>query len=45
MYEQDSKIAIGKTMPGDSPTMGSITAYRLTQDYVKPHQTDGSLPF
>jgi hypothetical protein len=26
MYEQDSKIAIGKAVPGDPPTMGSVTA-------------------
>jgi hypothetical protein len=31
-YEQDSKIAIGKTMPGDPPTMGSVTAHSLAQD-------------
>jgi hypothetical protein len=31
-YEQNSKIAIGKTMPGDPPTMGSITAHSLAQD-------------
>jgi hypothetical protein len=32
MDEQDSKIAIGKTMPGNPPTIGSITAHRLVQD-------------
>jgi hypothetical protein len=32
MYEQDSKIAIGKTMPGDLPTVGSIIANSLAQD-------------
>jgi hypothetical protein len=32
MYKQDSKIAIGKTMPGDPPTMGSVTAHSLAQD-------------
>jgi hypothetical protein len=31
-YKQDSKIALGKTMPGDPPTMGSITAHSLAQD-------------
>jgi hypothetical protein len=28
-YEQDFKITIGKTMPGDSPIMGSATAHSL----------------
>jgi hypothetical protein len=32
MYEQDSKIAIGKTILGDPPTMGSVTAHGLAQD-------------
>jgi hypothetical protein len=31
-YKQDSKIAIGKTMPGDPSTMGSVTAQSLAQD-------------
>jgi hypothetical protein len=31
-YKQDSKIAIGITMPGDPPTRGSVTAYNLAQD-------------
>jgi hypothetical protein len=39
------KIATGKTMLGDPPTMGSITAHSLAQDEVKPHQMDRSLPF
>jgi hypothetical protein len=32
MYEQDSKIAIRKTMPGDLPTRRSVTAQSLVQD-------------
>jgi hypothetical protein len=32
MYEQDSKIPIGKTMPGDPPTVGSVTAHSLAQE-------------
>jgi hypothetical protein len=31
-YEQDSEIAIGKSMPRDPHTMGLITAHRLAQD-------------
>jgi hypothetical protein len=32
MYQQDSKITIGKIMPGDLPTMGLVTAHSLAQD-------------
>jgi hypothetical protein len=32
IYKQDFKIAIGKTMPGDPPTMESVTAHSLGQD-------------
>jgi hypothetical protein len=32
MYEQDSKIAIGKTMSGDPPTMASVTSQSLAWD-------------
>jgi hypothetical protein len=28
-YKQDSKIAIGKSMLGDPPKMGSVTAHSL----------------
>jgi hypothetical protein len=31
MCKQDSKTTIGKTMPGDPPTMGSITAHSFAQ--------------
>jgi transposase InsO family protein len=31
-YEQDSKIATGKTMLGDPHTMGSVAAQSLAQD-------------
>jgi hypothetical protein len=32
LYKQDSKTTIGKAMPGDQSTMGSITAHNLGQD-------------
>jgi hypothetical protein len=32
IYKQDSKIAIGKTMPEDPPTMALVTFYSLDQD-------------
>jgi hypothetical protein len=31
-YKQDSKTTIKKTMPGDPPTMRSVTAHSLAQD-------------
>jgi hypothetical protein len=34
-----------KTVPGDPPTMGSITAHSLALDQVKPYQTHWFLPF
>jgi hypothetical protein len=36
-YEQDFKIAIGKTMPGAPPTMVSVTAHGLAQDLALPN--------
>jgi hypothetical protein len=44
-YEQDSKIAIGKTMPGDPPTMGSITAHALLRFRSSPTKWTGLSPF
>jgi hypothetical protein len=45
MYEQNSKTAIEKTMPGDAPTVGSVTAHSLGQDEVKPTKWTGLSPF
>jgi hypothetical protein len=32
IYEQGSKIVIGKSMPGVPPMMGSVTSQSLSQD-------------
>jgi hypothetical protein len=45
IYEKDSKIAIGETMPGDPPTMGSITAHNLVQHRSSPTKWMGLSPF
>jgi hypothetical protein len=34
IHKQDSKIVIGKTMPGDPSSMGSVTEHSLAQDEV-----------
>jgi hypothetical protein len=45
-YEQGSKIAIGKSMPGDPSTMGPVTAHSFAgSESGLASPKDRSLPF
>jgi hypothetical protein len=45
MYKWDNKIAVGKTMPGNLLTMGSIIAHSLAQDWSSPTKWMGLSSF
>jgi hypothetical protein len=45
MYKQDSKMTIGKTMPGDPPTMGSVTPIALLKIRSSPTKWTGLSSF